>query len=121
MPSGGTVVLRVGTARLNRPLLDAPLPVEAGEYVVVDVEDTGKGMTPEVRRAMFDPFFTTKPVHSAAGLGLAAVYGIISAHHGGIDVETRPGRGTKIRVFLPVAGAAESVTGPGEVVAPNAV
>lgn len=104
MPSGGTIVLRVGVTTVDEPNADAVLPTASGPHVTVDVEDTGVGMTGSVRQSMFDPFFTTKPVHAAAGLGLAAVYGIVGAHRGGIEVESEPGRGTRVRVLLPHAG-----------------
>jgi signal transduction histidine kinase len=104
MPSGGTIVLRVGVTTVDEPNADAVLPTASGPHVTVDVEDTGVGMTGSVRQSMFDPFFTTKPVHAAAGLGLAAVYGIVGAHRGGIEVESEPGRGTRVRVLLPQAG-----------------
>ena len=59
-------------------------------------------MAEEVRRRIFEPFFTTKPVGQGTGLGLAISYGIVLAHRGRIEVESRPGRGTTFVVFLPL-------------------
>ena len=73
--------------------------VEGG--VEVAVADTGAGMEEEVRRRIFEPFFTTKPVGQGTGLGLAISYGIVLAHRGRIDVESRPGQGARFTVFLP--------------------
>ena len=79
---------------------------EHGAVVVLAVEDTGSGMTPEVLRRVFDPFFTTKDVGQGTGLGLAVVQGIVSGHGGSIEVESEPARGSVFRVRLPVHGAA---------------
>jgi len=73
-------------------------PDESGSRVVVAFIDHGEGMTDEVRRRLFDPFFTTKP--RGTGLGLAIVRRIVEAHQGHIEVDSRPGRGTTVRVVL---------------------
>lgn len=74
--------------------------------VVLSVEDTGAGMTPEVLRRIFDPFFTTKDVGQGTGLGLAVVQGIVAGHGGSIEVDSEPARGSVFRVSLPVCAAA---------------
>jgi signal transduction histidine kinase len=76
---------------------------EPGHYVVLEVEDNGSGMTPEVEARMFEPFFTTK--FSGHGLGLAAVLGISKSHNGAIQVKSEPGRGTIFRLFFPALAA----------------
>jgi signal transduction histidine kinase len=70
---------------------------------VVEVTDSGTGMTPEVQRRCFEPFFTTKGQGGTGlGLALAGVYGIIQRHHGTIEIDSAPGRGTTIRIRLPL-------------------
>ncbi len=80
-----------------------------GEYVIIEVSDTGRGMTPDVIERMFDPFFTTKG--TGRGLGLAATLGVLNSHFSAVEVQSQPGRGTVIRLLLPpVPGATEQVT-----------
>ena len=78
-----------------------------GDSVWVEVEDTGKGISPENIKKIFDPFFTTKPIGKGTGLGLSLSYGIIQKHHGNIDVTSSIGKGTTFRVTLPVKRAAD--------------
>jgi two-component system NtrC family sensor kinase len=93
MPDGGTLTLT--TER-------------AGDAVALTVEDTGVGMSADVLSRIFMPFFTTKGVGEGTGLGLPVVHGIVAAHGGRIDVESKPGRGARFRVELPIAGPAEA-------------
>jgi PAS domain S-box-containing protein len=80
---------------------------QAGGFVRLIVEDTGKGIPPELLPHIFDPFFTTKPVGKGTGLGLAIVYGIVTGHGGRIWAENKPEGGAKFVVELPVALQAE--------------
>ena len=100
----GEIVLSTSIRHADRPYLagaylDEDLP--EGEYVVLRVSDTGKGMDDETVRRMFDPFFSTKFV--GRGLGLAAVLGIVRSHRGAIRVESTPGGGTVVTLLLPVS------------------
>jgi len=73
-----------------------------GESVCVSIEDTGVGMTPEVKAKVFEPFFTTKDVGEGTGLGMSIVFKIIESHHGKIDIESELGVGTKVLITLPL-------------------
>jgi PAS domain S-box-containing protein len=75
----------------------------AGGHVVVEVEDTGAGMTPEVRVHIFEPFFTTKPIGEGTGLGLSICLGLLKGMGGDIECDSEPGRGSTFRVRLPIA------------------
>ncbi len=98
MPDGGTLTLRtaVQTAGPDRPGWPADVP--GGEFVVLTVRDTGAGMDAETRVRAFDPFFTTKP--DGTGLGLAAVREVVARAGGHVEVESEPGWGTQVRVYL---------------------
>ncbi len=100
----GTITIRTGLRRPDAPgfedeLNGADLP--HGEYVYLQVEDTGSGMDALTKARIFDPFFTTK--FTGRGLGLAAVAGIVRGHHGAISVETEPGLGSRFQVLFPVS------------------
>ena len=76
--------------------------MDEGEYVVLEVKDTGCGMSESLQKKIFDPFVTTKTTGS--GLGLSAVLGIVKAHHGGLEVRSEENKGTVFRVFFPISG-----------------
>ncbi|MBK8003817.1 MAG: hypothetical protein IPK12_07670 [Gemmatimonadetes bacterium] len=103
LPGGGPITVTLEAATLDAPLESPFLPVPAGRYAVLAVRDEGRGIPPEVLPRIFDPFFSTQPRHAAPGLGLAVVYGVVVAHGGGITVETLPGRGTTVRLYLPTS------------------
>lgn len=101
--SSREVILRTGAEILDRRWESALAPnlgVGAGAYAFLEVRDTGTGMTQEVLRKIFDPFFTTKFI--GRGLGLPAVAGIIRNHKGTVQIQSDPGRGTVVRVLLPL-------------------
>jgi PAS domain S-box-containing protein len=87
-----------------------PQNVPAGDYLVLEVEDQGQGMSPEVLSQAFDPFFTTKEVGQGTGLGLPVAFGIINGHQGHLTIESQEGQGTLVRIFLPVLDAAHAVS-----------
>ena len=86
---------------------DDVLTASAGPYVLIEVADTGPGVTDEARRRMFEPFFTTKP--SGHGLGLAAVLGIVRSHGGGLRVVTAPDAGARFQLLWPAADPAVAI------------
>jgi signal transduction histidine kinase len=69
--------------------------------IFISFKDEGTGIPPEIQTKIFDPFFTTKGVGKGTGLGLSTSYGIIQSHHGNIDVESQPGKGTTFTIYLP--------------------
>ena len=101
MPHGGVLRISTETRLLDAAACRSMKNLKPGLNVVLAVQDTGTGISPEHMRRIFDPFFTTKAVGKGTGLGLAVVYGILQRHGGHIEVETEPGRGTEFRVFLP--------------------
>jgi len=102
MPQGGVLRLEAELRVLDAAAA-AKIPQAApGGYVVLTVSDTGLGMAPEVRARMFEPFFTTKAQGQGTGLGLSIVSGVVDAHGGAITMDTGPGEGTSISLFLPV-------------------
>ncbi|MGE3063819.1 MAG: response regulator, partial [bacterium] len=74
-----------------------------GEYLLLKVEDNGAGMTDEVKKHLFEPFFTTKETGKGTGLGLASVYGIVKNHNGVIEAESTEGKGTVMKVYMPIS------------------
>jgi PAS domain S-box-containing protein len=100
----GTVVLSTGVERIDAPTSEG---LDTGEFVFLQVKDTGHGMSEETQRQIFDPFFTTK--FAGRGLGLAATLGIVRAHHGMIRVHSQVGEGACFRALFPRgAGVAAS-------------
>jgi signal transduction histidine kinase/ActR/RegA family two-component response regulator len=87
----------------------------SGDYACLEVRDDGSGMSQEVQRQLFEPFFTTKAAGRAAGLGLAASFGIVHQHEGTIRVESAPGKGTVMRILLPLAAGEATLTTSGVV------
>ena len=101
MPGGGTVTISTANDRVTQPQALGTAIMPAGDYVRIEVADTGTGISPEHLGKIFDPFFTTKPVGQGTGLGLATVYGIVKQSGGFITVESEVGRGTSFRIYLP--------------------
>jgi len=103
MAEGGTLTMR--SRRLSLPgggKTQAPQM----EYALLEVADTGHGMSPEIKKHIFEPFFTTKEPGRGTGLGLSTVYGIVEAAEGHISVETEPEQGAIFRIYLPLATGA---------------
>ncbi len=103
MPEGGKLRLRAENRRLDAAAAQAIEGASPGAWLMLQVEDTGTGIPPEVAARIWEPFFTTKEADKGTGLGLSTVRGIIEAHRGFIVMTTEVGRGTTFRVYLPAA------------------
>jgi PAS domain S-box-containing protein len=108
MPGGGRLGLVLSDVDLD-DVGALALGLKPGPHVALAVTDNGTGMTDEVRQHLFEPFFTTKPAGRGTGLGLAMVYGAARQSGGGIEVETRLGRGTTFRLYFPRATPARTL------------
>ncbi len=109
MPEGGILEVRLDRVRY-RSEEELPIPeLRPGEWIRLQVSDTGVGIPEEILPHIFEPFFTTKEPDRGTGLGLAQVYGIIQQHEGYTSVESTPGQGTTFTIYLPVH---ESPSGP---------
>jgi len=105
--TGGDVTVTTSLEHRSREQLESSIlgeDLQPGSYVVLEVSDSGRGMGPEILAKVFDPFFSTK--FTGRGLGMAAVLGIVRANQGAIRVESNPGSGTTVRVYLPTSEAA---------------
>ena len=102
MPSAGVVALATRNVYLDRPL-SAYEMIPQGEYVVLEVSDAGAGISPEDLHRIFEPFYTKKTMgRSGTGLGMAVVWGTMKDMGGYVDVRSKPGRGTRFRLYFPV-------------------
>lgn len=99
---GGELEVSLTDTELEQGALSLPLGLAPGRYVRMRVKDTGHGMDQVVMNRIFEPFFTTKPVGKGTGMGLSVVHGIVQSYHGGITVDSEPGKGAVFDVFLPV-------------------
>jgi PAS domain S-box-containing protein len=107
MPSGGTLRVSLRPVRLESARAPTIGILDPGEYLVLEVADTGTGIAPEILDRIFDPFFTTKEVGTGTGLGLSLVHGIVSEVGGAIDVASKAGGGSTFTVYLPRSGDAD--------------
>ena len=120
MPAGGTLTLSTRVVSLNEH--NAALQPEArpGQFALIQITDTGQGMSPEVLQHLFEPFFTTKDVGKGTGLGLAAVHGIVHQHRGWIEVQSTPDVGSTFRIYLPVTSHRPATPVPAAMPVPRA-
>jgi len=104
MPAGGSLTIR--TSKVTVAGLQATDDdLKAGSYAALTLEDTGSGMSPEIAARVFEPFFTTKAGGRGTGLGLSMVYGFAKQSGGAVTIASKPGRGTTVSIFLPLAGS----------------
>ncbi|MCL4847290.1 MAG: PAS domain S-box protein [Acidobacteria bacterium] len=97
----GTITIETARAQLDATFCEQHPGARPGRYVMLAVHDDGAGMGEETLARVFEPFFTTKAVGQGTGLGLPMVYGIVKQNEGYIDIESQPGRGTSVRIYLP--------------------
>src|SRR5437868_574788 len=100
MPAGGQLIIATRNGHLDQDYIEKHSEVDAGEYVVIEISDTGLGMAPEVAERIFEPFYTTKGVGKGTGLGLSMVFGFLKQSAGHITVYSEPGLGTTFRLYL---------------------
>jgi light-regulated signal transduction histidine kinase (bacteriophytochrome)/CheY-like chemotaxis protein len=101
MPEGGHLTIGAVNIQLGEDSISNHPEIAPGEYVVVSVTDTGVGMAADVIAQVFEPFFTTKPAGEGTGLGLAMVHGFAKQAKGSVSIDSEPGLGTTVRVYLP--------------------
>jgi signal transduction histidine kinase len=101
MPGGGRLTLETQNVRLDEAYARAQEDVPPGDYVLVSVSDTGVGMSKEVLARAFDPFFTTKDIGQGTGLGLSQVYGFVRQSGGHVRIDSAPGDGASVQLYLP--------------------
>jgi PAS domain S-box-containing protein len=101
-----SIVFRLRAEKITDARAAFPQNVPVGDYVLLQVEDRGTGMTPDVLNQALDPFFTTKEVGQGTGLGLPMVFGIVQGHQGWLTIDSSPGQGTCVSIYLPRLGPA---------------
>ncbi len=116
----GRLIFTAEVVAVGDELREQQVQLNPGRYVRLSIQDTGPGMTEEVRRRIFEPFFTTKAPGEGTGLGLSVVHGIMEQHGGAVTLYTHPGRGARFHLYFPLAGevtptvsAAGAVVGQG--------
>jgi CheY-like chemotaxis protein len=103
MPDGGKILIEVACSPFVPPVANEEKNAGSQDYVCLSVTDTGEGMPPELLKKIFDPFFTTKLTGKGTGLGLSMVFGQVREMGGHIDVNSSPGEGTSMLIYLPVS------------------
>jgi len=120
MPNGGTITISSESRTVEEQYCTSSNPEACpGKYIRLSIQDTGIGITDEVRAKMFEPFFTTKSMGRGTGLGLAMVYGIVKHHGGFIEVDTVVGRGAKFKIYLPAIVLHENAPSDQETAQPS--
>jgi len=121
MAPGGVLTITAAEQQLARGAVAADgAAIPAGAYATLEVRDTGSGMDATTRTRIFEPFFTTKPFGHGTGLGLPAVEGVVRQHNGFITVESEPGVGTALTLYLPISSDSQLSENPGEPPRPHA-
>jgi nitrogen-specific signal transduction histidine kinase len=109
MPTGGRLIIATANRNLDADYAATHADVTPGDFVTIEVSDTGAGISPETMSQIFEPFFTTKELGKGSGLGLSMVFGFLKQSGGHVSVYSEVGQGTTFRLYLPratVEGAA---------------
>ena len=114
MPNGGKLTIETGNSYLDEAYVAKLVePIPAGQYVMIAVSDTGRGMDDETLERAFEPFFTTKDIGKGTGLGLSQVYGFVLQSKGYVRIYSELGQGTVVKLYLPRRVGAELMADPG--------
>jgi len=105
IPGGGTITVSAENVAVQDELLTGPTPLRPGKYLKISIADTGIGIPADILDRIFDPYFTTRrePASRGHGLGLTTVMAVVKRHKGNISVESVPGKGTIVTLYLPAA------------------
>ncbi|NNF99923.1 MAG: response regulator [Desulfobacteraceae bacterium] len=109
MPDGGTLTIRTANVTLTEEFCRPRPETTPGDYVLIEIDDTGAGMDQDTLQRVFEPFFTTKGIGKGTGLGLATVYGIVKHLRGHISCNSRPGMGTNFKLYIPSISSAKNM------------
>jgi signal transduction histidine kinase len=120
MPKGGKLRIVTRRAWLQEQALAGNPEAQPGPYVAIEVRDTGEGMEPEVRERAFEPFFTTKRNGQGTGLGLSQVFGFMRQIGGHVAIQSAPGRGTTVTLYLPLGSEVEAAPARPAILPPKA-
>ena len=118
MPDGGDLIFETDNVEISGNGNNQSENAKRGRYIRITVADTGCGIASEIQDRVFDPFFTAKKQGEGTGMGLAMVYGIVQNHEGSIDLDSEEGRGTRLKVYLPLTVGSPAIAAAPEKIEP---
>jgi len=111
MPGGGTLTIRTNAVHVDQPVQRGPELMPPGDYVLIEIADTGTGIGRDTLPRIFEPFFSTKEIGAGTGLGLSTVYGIVRQTDGFVFVDSEPGQGATFSIYLPRIDGGDTADG----------